>query len=83
MKVYSDGVFLGCNQRTGKDGKKYNNINVDFDGEIMSLNARDISPFLSLNKYSRYRFQLFYGSYATKTGGRSNFLLIEGAEPLK
>lgn len=82
MKLFGNGIFLGVNQRTGKDNKVYTNVNIDFDGEIQSLNTPDANPFLQLEKYKPYTFILRYASYQ-KDGASRSFLAVDGVSSQK
>lgn len=82
MTLFGTGVFLGVNQRKANDGKTYNNVNIDFDGDIQSLGTQDVGPFLNLDRYKPYTFILRYASYQ-KNGSQRNFLAVDGVQPQK
>lgn len=82
MKLFGNGVYLGLTQRTAKDGKVYTNVNVDFDGDIQSLNAVDPAPFLNLEKYKPYVFNLDYRTYQ-KDGAARSYLALVGVSASK
>lgn len=82
MKLFGTAVFLGVSQRKANDGKTYNNVNLDFDGDIQSLGTQDLAPFLQLERYKPYTFILRYASYQ-KNGSQRSFLAVDGVQPQK
>lgn len=77
MKLIGKAVYLGYVQRTGKDGKVYSNVNLDFDGDLQTLGVRSLEPFLALKKYNVYDFELSYAAYQNNGVSRS-YLSLDG-----
>ncbi len=77
MKLQFDAIPVSTGFREGKDGKKYYNVSVDSDGEILTFDASE-EVHNSIQKYRPARFVANYmkGEYQGRTYTRFTVISI-------
>ena len=83
MKFLCDAVVLGTREKYSKDGKAYHDINVEQEGEILTLSCTDeVYKSIGSTKYVPYKLEVTYtkseydGRVFTRMG-------VTGATPVK
>ncbi len=78
MRFEFDAVAISVNSRLSKDGKTYYSLNIDQDGEVMTLDcAEDVA--LGIQKYKPYHFAGSYvkGEFNGRTYSRIGVTSVE------
>lgn len=83
MKMNCEAVVLGVKERFGKDNKVYHDVNLDQDGDILTVSCTDdVFKALAGVKYKPCRLVLEYAKIEVKGQVWTRFGVVS-AEVLK